>query len=279
MSLTDREDREVQRANAAGRTPVVFVHGLWLLPVAWQPWRTLFEEHGYATLAPDWPDDPATVADARAHPASFAGKKIKQVTDHMAEVIGRLTTRPAVIGHSFGGLITQQLAGRGLAAVSVPIDPAPFRGVLPLPFSELRSAWPVVGNPANYRRAVSLTYRQFRYSFANTVNEPEAKELYEAHSVAGSGKLPFQAAMANFNPGSQAKVDTANPDRGPMLLIGGEKDHVAPWAVTNASYRRQRRNRGLTTVHKMPNRGHSLVLDSGWREVADVVLAFLKEHN
>ncbi len=277
MSLTISETREVGQANASGLQPVVFVHGLWMLASSWQPWQSFFEENGYTTVAPGWPDDPGTVAEARANPEVFAGKRVGQVTEHMAEVIAALQLQPAVIGHSFGGLITQQLAGMGLAAVSVPIDSAPFRGVLPLPLSALRSALPVIGNPANYRRAVTLTYEQFRYSFANAVSENEARRLYEAYPVAGSGMPLFQAATANINPFTEAKVDTKNPRRGPMLIITGEKDHIAPHAIASASYRRQKRNRAATDIQEIPDRGHSLVFDSGWQDVAEAALAFIKK--
>jgi non-heme chloroperoxidase len=279
MSLTSRERQEIAQANASGLKPVVFVHGLWMLASSWQPWRGFFEENGYATLAPGWPDDPETVDEARADPQVFARKSVKQVTDHMAEAIGALSLPPAVIGHSFGGLITQQLAGRGLSAVSAAIDAAPFRGVLPLPLSALKSALPVIGNPANYRRAVALTYEQFRYSFANAVGESEAKRLYETYPVAGSGIPLFQAATANLNPFTEIKVDTLTPQRGPMLLITGEKDHIAPTAIANASYKKHKRNTAPTVLREIPNRGHSLVFDSGWQEVAEAALAFVKEHH
>jgi non-heme chloroperoxidase len=279
MSLTSREQLEIAQANASGLKPVVFVHGLWMLASSWSPWRSFFEENGYATLAPGWPDDPETVAEARADPQVFARKSVKQVTDHMAEAIDGLGQPPAVIGHSFGGLITQQLAGRGLATVSVPIDSAPFRGVLPLPQSALRSALPVIGNPANYRRAIALTYDQFRYSFANAASESEAKRLYETYPVAGSGIPLFQAATANFNPFTEIKVDTKTPRRGPMILITGERDHIAPSAIANASYKKQRRNAAATSICEIPNRGHSLVFDSGWQEIAETALAFVKEHH
>src|SRR5436853_2528429 len=187
-AITAHEAEQVQRANTSGRTPVVFIHGLWLLPSSWDRWATLFEEAGFSAVAPGWPDDPATVADAKAHPGVFAGKTVGQVADHFSGVIRGLNKKPAVIGHSFGGLLTQIIAGRGLAAVSVAIDPAPFRGVLPLPISALRSASPVLSNPANRHRAVPLTYEQFRYGFANAVSEDEAKELYETYSVPGSGE-------------------------------------------------------------------------------------------
>src|SRR5207248_10162385 len=188
-----------------------------------------------------------------AHPEVFARKTIKQVADHFEGVMGGLTRRPAVIGHSFGGLITQIIAGRGLSAASVAIDPAPFRGVLPLPISSLKSASPVLGNPANRNRAVPLTYEQFRYGFANAVSEDEAKELYETFAVPASGTPLFQAATANLNPWTEAKVDSKNPDRGPLLLIAGEKDNTAPWAITNASYKKQKRNESVTETVEMPN--------------------------
>ena len=267
---------QIDQANASGRTPVVFIHGLWLLPTSWDRWAAVFEEAGYAALTPGWPDDPRTVEEAKAHPEVFAGKTIGQVADHYVDVIGKLKKKPAVIGHSFGGLLTQIIAGRGLSAVSVAIDPAPFRGVLPLPFSSLKAASPVLGNPANRNRAIPLTYEQFRYAFANIVSEQEAKELYEAFAVPASGAPLFQAAAENLNPWTEAKVDTKNPDRGPLLIISGDKDHTVPPAIANASYKNQKRNEGVTEIVTMPNRGHALVIDHGWREVADTALAFVK---
>ena len=267
---------QVEKANARGLNPVVFIHGLWLLPSSWDRWASLFEEAGYTTLKPGWPDDPETVAEAKAHPEVFAHKTVGQVADHYSAVIGQLKKKPAVIGHSFGGLLAQIVAGRGLSAATVAIDPAPFRGVLPLPLSALKSASPVLGNPANINRAVPLTYEQFRYAFANAVSEDEAKELYESFAVPASGKPLFQAATANLNPWTEAKVDTTNADRGPLLFISGEKDNTVPWAITNASYKRQKRNQGATEIVEMPNRGHALVIDSGWREVADKALAFVQ---
>ena len=238
----------------------------------------VFEESGYTALTPGWPDDPETVEEAKAHPEVFAHKTVKQVADHFDDVIQKLARKPAVIGHSFGGLLAQILAGRGLSAATVAIDPAPFRGVLPLPISALKSSSPVLGNPANRNRAVPLTYEQFRFAFANAVSEDEAKELYETFAVPASGAPLFQAASANLNPWTEAKVDTKNPDRGPVLIISGEKDHTVPWAIANASYKRQQRNEGVTEIVEIPNRGHALTIDSGWREVADTALAFIKRY-
>jgi len=267
---------QVRRANSTGLTPVVFIHGLWLLPHSWDRWAAVFDEAGYAPVQPGWPDDPETVEEAKRHPQVFADKTVGQVADHYSEVIGQLTREPAVIGHSFGGLLAQIVAGRGLSAVTVAIDPAPFRGVLPLPLSALKAAAPVLGNPANRHRAVPLTYEQFRYGFANTVSEAEAEELYDTFAVPASGAPLFQAATANLNPLTEARVDTKNPARGPLLIISGEKDNTAPWAIANASYKKQKRNQAVTEIVEMPNRGHGLVIDSGWREVADTALAFVK---
>jgi len=239
---------QIEQANATDRTPIVFIHGLWLLPSSWDRWAGVFEEAGYAPLTPGWPDDPSTVTEAKAHPEVFAHKTVGQVADHYAEVIGRLKKKPAVIGHSFGGLLTQMVAGRGLSAVSVAIDPAPFRGVLPLPFSALKSASPVIGNPANRNRAIPLTYEQFRFAFANAVSEDEAKQLYDTFAVPASGVPLFQAAAANLNPWTEAKVDTKNPARGPLLIISGQKDHTVPWSIANASYKQQKRNEGVTEI-------------------------------
>jgi non-heme chloroperoxidase len=273
---TPAELVQVSTANESGKPPVVFVHGLWLLASSWDQWRPMFEAAGFATLAVDWPDDTATVAEGRSHPELFAGKSVGAITNHIADVIGGLTVKPAIVGHSFGGLITQKLAGRGLASVCVPIDPGPFRGVLPLPLSALKVASAVIANPANRKRSVMLTYEQFRYGFANAVNENEAHRLYEEFPVPGSGIPLFQAAFANLNPASEASVDTKSPSRGPMKIISGEKDHTVPWAIANASFKRQRRNEAVTEIEEIKNRGHSLTIDSGWQEVADVALTFVR---
>jgi non-heme chloroperoxidase len=276
MSVTTTTAEQVEEANSSDRTPVVFIHGLWLLPSSWDRWATVFEEAGFIALTPGWPDDPETVEEAKAHPEVFAHKTVGQVADHYADVIGQLKKKPAVIGHSFGGLITQIIAGRGLSAASVAIDPAPFRGVLPLPFSALKSASPVLGNPANRNRAIPLTFEQFRFGFANAVSEEEARNLYNTFAVPASGAPLFQAATANLNPWTEAKVYTKNPERGPLLIISGEKDNTVPWAIANASYKKQKRNEGVTEIVEIPKRGHALVVDSGWREVADKALAFIK---
>lgn len=277
-TITEHEMQQVERANATGLQPVVFVHGLWLLPSSWDRWATLFEEAGYTALTPGWPDDPETVDEANADPEAFAHKTVGQVADHFDAIVRGLNRKPAVIGHSFGGLLAQILAGRGLASATVAIDPAPFRGVLPLPFSALKSAWPVLGNPANRNRAIPLTFEQFRFAFANAVSEQEAEELYKTFAVPASGAPLFQAAAANLNPWTEAKVDTENPERGPLLIISGEKDNTVPWAVANASFELQQRNSGVTEIVEIPGRGHALTVDSGWCEVAGKALDFIRRY-
>jgi len=267
---------DIEEVNATGLTPVVFIHGLWLLPSSWDRWADVFRAAGYAPITPGWPDDPETVAEANAHPEVFAGKTVGQVADHYGEVIGKLTKRPAVVGHSFGGLLAMIVAGRGLSVATVAIDAAPFRGVLPLPISALRSSAPVLTNPANRHKAVPLTYDQFRYAFANAVTEEEAHELYDTYAVPAPGTPLFQAATANLNPWTEAKVDTENPDRGPLLVVSGEKDHTVPHAISDAAYKQQQKNKNITEFAEIPGRGHSLTIDSGWLEVANTSLAFVQ---
>ena len=226
-------------------------------------------------MAPGWPDDPASIEEALANPDVFANKSINEICQHLAEVVKGLTRKPIIVGHSFGGLLTEKLAGLGFATASVAISPAPFRGVLPLPMSALKSAFPVLKSPANKSKAIRLTYEQFRFAFANEVSEEEAKALYDKYSVPGTGKILFQAAFANINPGTEATVVRDHPDRGPMLIISGEKDNTVPWSIANASYKKQAKNPDPTEIVKIAGRGHSLTIDSGWREVADAAAAFL----
>jgi non-heme chloroperoxidase len=274
--ITEDETKQVERANASANMPVVFVHGLWLLPSSWDRWAELFEKNGYTALTPGWPDDPETVAEATAHPEVFANKSVGEVADHFEDVIKGLDKKPAIIGHSFGGLLAQILAGRGRSRVSVAIDPAPFRGVLPLPISSLRAASPVLRNPANVHRAVPLTYEQFRYAFANAVSEDEAKQLYESFAVPTSGEPIFQAAAANLNPWTEAKVDSKNPGRGPMLIIAGGKDHTVPVAISKSSFKHEQDNEGVTEMVEMADRGHAMVIDDNWREIAETALKFVE---
>ena len=275
-SISGREQGQIEAANASGNTPVVFIHGLWLLPSSWDNWADFFKQAGYAPLTPDWPGDPETVEEARANPEVLAGKKLGEVADHTAEVIAGLERKPAVMGHSTGGLLAQLIADRGLSAATVAIDPGPFRGVLPLPYSTLKVSAPILRNPLNRGRAITLTFDQFKYGWANALDEEEARRLYDTYHVAAPGVALMQMANANLNPFTEAKVDTKNPERGPLLIIEGDDDHTVHPAIAKAAYKRQRRNEGVTELKTIPNRGHALTIDSGWREVAQTALDFVK---
>ncbi|MDX6622276.1 MAG: hypothetical protein QOE75_208 [Solirubrobacterales bacterium] len=274
MAITEQE--QIEKANASGKTPVVVIHGLWLLASSWDNWVGVFEEAGYAGVTPVWPDDPLTVEEALANPEVMAKKSLKQITDHTAEVIAALDKKPAVMGHSTGGLIAQMIADRGISAATVAIDPGPFRGVLPVPFSALKSAFPVLSNPLNRSKAVTLTLNQFKYGWANALSDEEAKEIYDRYHVPAPALPLMQMVNANLNPATEAKLDPKNPARGPLLIIDGEKDHTVPWAIASASYKKQKANEAVTEIKSVPNRGHSLTIDSGWREVCDTALEFVK---
>jgi pimeloyl-ACP methyl ester carboxylesterase len=263
---------------ADSATPVVFIHGLWLSASSWQPWVDLFRENGYAPVAPEWPGTPESPEEARAHPEKIPAG-IAEVAAHFKKVIDGLPSKPIVIGHSFGGLITQNLLGRDLAVAGVAIDPAPIKGVLSLPPSALRVASVALRNPANRNRAVALTATEFRYGFGNELSGKESEELYQKWAIPSPGRVLFEAALANFTRNSPAKVDTRNNTRGPLLVTAAQKDHTVPPAVSHATVKLYRHSSATTDFQQFAGRGHSLTVDSGWREVADAVLDWLKRHS
>lgn len=261
---------------AVPKSPVVFIHGLWLHASSWGPWTGLFAEAGYEATAPGWPGVPDTVAEAREHPERQAGLGIAAATGHYAGIAGAARVKPIIIGHSVGGLIAQILLGQGLAAAAVAIDPAPIKGVLALRPAQLRAAFPVLGHPANRNRPVSLTAAQFRYAFGNALSERESGRLFDAWAIPAPGRPVFEAAFANLAPHSPARVNTRNAARGPLLLISGQQDHVVPHAVTYSAFRRYRFSRAVTDLERIADRGHSLTIDSGWRQVAGTALNWLE---
>ncbi len=256
--------------------PVVFIHGLWLHATSWQPWIELFAAAGYQPSAPGWPHEPPTVAEARANPDAVADLSIDDVTDHYAGIVAGLDEPPVLIGHSFGGLFAEKLLGQGIGAAAVAIDPAQIKGVLPLPLAQLRSGLPALGNPANLHRSVSLTQKEFRFGFGNAVSEQESDELYDRWTIPSPARPLFQAAAANFALHSQAKVDTDNADRGPLLLISGTADHTVPDVVTRSTLKQYRDSTAVTELKQFEGRGHSLTIDSGWRDIAEAALEWLK---
>jgi pimeloyl-ACP methyl ester carboxylesterase len=260
----------------APRTPVVLIHGLWLHASSWGPWLDLFREAGYDPTAPGWPHEPATVKQAREQPDAVANISIDDATEHFARIIEELPSAPVIIGHSFGGLIAEKLLGQGQGVAGVAIDPAQIKGVLPLPLAQLRAGLPGLGNPANRHKAVSLTQKEFRFGFGNALSEEESDALYERWTIPSPARPLFQAAAANFALHSQAKVNTGNDTRGPLLLISGTADHTVPDVVTKSTLKQYRDSSAITELKQFEGRGHSLTIDSGWKEVADSVVEWLK---
>lgn len=277
-ALTEYELSEIERANREDKQTVIFIHGLWMLPNSWTHWQKFFESRGFAALSVRWPGDTQNVEEARNSPDSFAGHSVLQITAGIAEFISKLNKKPILVGHSFGGLIAQKLAGQGLSLCTIAIDPAPFKGVLPLPASVLKAFMPILLKPANRNRAVSLTQEQFRFGFGNAISEQESNALYREYAVPTPGKPLFEGAFANFNPKAGTKVNLDSPNRGPLLIISGEFDHVVPKAMTSAALKLQGKNENKTEFIEISGRGHSLVIDSGWQEVADVALKFIHEN-
>ncbi|WP_062465123.1 alpha/beta hydrolase [Demequina soli] len=277
-TITTHEREQIDAANATGGPAVILIHGLWAVADGWHPWQARLAERGMASVAVAWPREPATFEAAIANPDAVAGVGIQETADHIAAVIAALDVKPYVVGHSFGGLLAQKIAGMGLARATVAIEPAPVKGVLPLPLNVLRASSPVLGNPANRTKAVRLTYEQFKFAWANELEEKEAKRLWNTVHVAAPGKPLFQAAAARFQPHSEAAVDVMNPLRGPLLIIGGDSDHLVAPSVNRATLKLQSRNPGLTEFLEMPHRGHSITIDAGWTEVADAAMDFLLAH-
>ncbi|HLK74900.1 MAG TPA: alpha/beta hydrolase [Streptosporangiaceae bacterium] len=259
------------------KAPVVFIHGLWLHATSWGPWQDLFAQAGYESFAPGWPGDPDTVEAARADPEAIADHGIEDVTNHYAAFIDQLPARPILIGHSFGGMIAEKLLGLDYAAAAIGIDAAQIKGVLPLPLSALHSTLPVFENPANLHRAVSLTAKEFAYSFGNALSEQESDDLYQRWAIPAPAKPLFEAAAANFTLHSPAAVNTGNENRGPLLLTMGKQDHTVPEVITKSTLKQYRHSLAITDLEEF-DRGHSLIIDSGWREVADTCLAWLGKH-
>jgi len=260
---------------AAQPVPVVFIHGLWIHSDAWQPWIELYRSAGYSPMAPGWPGDAPSADDTRKNPGAVANKGIDDITSAYLDVISTLPARPVVIGHSFGGLVAQKLLAGGMAAAAIAINPGQVKGVKPLPLAQIRSGLPVLSKPGNKKRAVALTEKQFRYGFGNALSEVESGELFDRWAIPGPGRPLFEASAANFRKSSPAAVDTRKRDRGPLLIIAGGKDHTVPEVVAHAAYKLYSGSGAVTDYHAFPDRGHSLVLDHGWREVADFALSWL----
>ncbi|MET8638399.1 alpha/beta hydrolase [Streptomyces sp. NPDC004680] len=258
---------------------VVLIHGLWMTPRSWEGWTERYRSQGHRVIAPAWPGLDGEVEEIRRDPSRIAGVGLREVIARYEEVVRSLDEAPVIIGHSFGGAVTQILLDRGLGSAGVAIDSAPVKGVLPLPYSTLKSAWPVLGNPANKNKAIALTPRQFHYGFTNTLSEEESAVVNERYQVPGSARVLFQGAFANFNPRAVTKIDARNPRRAPLLLIAGEKDHIVPPKVNKANWRLYRKSPAVTEYHEFPGRSHFIIGQDGWQEVADYALDWATRHS
>jgi pimeloyl-ACP methyl ester carboxylesterase len=262
----------------AAAPPIVLVHGLWLTPRSWEGWKERFETQGHRVLAPAWPRMQEEVEDVRRDPSVLNGLGVTEIVDHYAGVIRALDRAPVIMGHSFGGLVTELLLDRGLGAAGVAISPAPVKGVLRLPPAELRSGFPVLRNPANKNRTVELTPKQFHYGFTNTMAEDEAKAAYDRYQVPGPGRVIFQAAFADLNPRAVTKVDFHKDDRPPLLIVGNDKDHTIPASVSKEAAQRLGKSKAVVDYKEFAGRPHFTAGAPGWEKVADYALDWANRH-
>ena len=253
---------------------IVLIHGLWLTPLSWEHWIDRYTKRGYKVVAPTWPGMEGGIEDLRRNPDKVAGLGVTEIVDHYDGIVRKMDRPPIIMGHSFGGLFTQILLDRGLGAAGVAIDSAPVKGVLILPFSEVKVGWPALRNPANVHKAMQSTPEQFHYSFGNLLSEEESRAVYDRYAVPGPDHILFQASLANFNPHAATAVNFHNDTRAPLLLIAGGKDHVVPASVTKANYNLYRKSKAITDFKEYPDRSHYTVGQPGWEEVADFALTW-----
>jgi pimeloyl-ACP methyl ester carboxylesterase len=257
---------------------IVLIHGLWMTPLCWEYWIPRYADRGFRVLAPAWPGIEAGIDELRRDPSPLARLGVTEIVDHYDAIIRDLPSPPIIMGHSFGGLFTQILLDRGLGAAGVAIDPAPVKGILLLPFSSLKVAFPALRNPAHNHRAMPITKEQFHYAFGNLLSEEASDAVYERYAIPGPDHVLFQASLANFNPHAATAVDFDNDERAPLLLIGGGKDHIVPAAVTEANFRLYRKSKAITDYKEYGERSHYTLGQEGWEEVADYALDWAVEN-
>ena len=257
---------------------IVLINGLWLTALSWEHWVSHYTAKGYRVIARSWPGMEGDIEELRRDPSAIGGLGVEEIVEHYERIVRELDRPPIIIGHSFGGLITEILLDRGLGAAGVAIDPAPVKGIFVLPFASLKSAFPALKNPFERARAVALTLEQFHYGFTNTLSEEETVPIYTRYAVPGPNHVLFQASLANFNPHAETTVNFRNDDRAPLLLIGGGMDHTVPASVTRANFNLFKKSRAVTDYHEYPDRPHLTIGVPGWEAVADFALDWAREH-
>jgi pimeloyl-ACP methyl ester carboxylesterase len=256
---------------------IVLIHGFWVTPRSWEEWKAYYEQQGYTVLTPAYPGFEVEVDALNADPGPIEKVTIPQIVDHLETVVGALETPPILMGHSAGGVFTQVLLDHGYGAVGVAINSAPTEGVPVIPFSQLRSTFPVLKNPANRHRAVGFTFEQWNYAFTNTFPEQRSRELYERYHVPASGNIFWETALANVTPGHQGNwVNYHNDDRPPLLFISGSEDHLMPPSVQKSNAKHYA-SETVTEVKEFDG-PHLLPSIDGWQQVADYALDWAVKH-
>ena len=263
----------VQRPNS-----IVLINGLWMTALSWENWVKHYTGKGFQVIARSWPGMDVDIEQLRRDPTPIARLGITEIVDHYEKIIRGLDSPPIIIGHSFGGLMTQILIDRGLGAAGVAIAPAPVKGIIFLPFSTLKVTFPALSNPSNNHRAVPLTPEQFHYAFTNNLSEVDSLAVYQRYAVPGPDHVLFQAAFANFNPHAPTAVDFHNHDRAPLLLISGGTDHVSPASVVEANFKLYGKSTAVTEYREFPERTHYTLGQDGWEVVADYALDWSLQH-
>ena len=258
---------------------IVLIHGLWMTALSWEQWVKHYADKGYRVVAKSWPGMDIPIDELRRDPSPIATLGVTEIVDHYEKIISELDAPPIIIGHSFGGLITQILLDRGLGASGVAIAPAPVKGIIFLPFSTLRVSFPALSNPANIHRAEPLTPDQFHYAFTNNMSEEESLTIYNRYAVPGPDRVLFQGALANFNPHAATAVDFHNNNRAPLLLISGGKDHVSPASVVQANFKLYGKSTAVTAYKEFPERTHLTLGQVGWESVADLALEWAESNS
>jgi len=257
---------------------IVLIHGMWMTPLSWEHWAARFREQGHDVLAPAWPGLEAEPEELRRDPSPLKGLSITDIVDHYDRIIRGLDQPPVIVGHSFGGLVAQLLADRGLGTAVVSLDTAAPKGVLKLPLSTLRAAWPALRNPFGKNNVVPLTRDQFYWCFTNALTREASDAVYDRYYIPGSARPFFQAGYANANPNAVTKVDYKNPSRPPLLLVTGTEDRICPPSVNESNWKKQRQAPSATEHKEYPGRCHFPGQD-GWEAVADYTLSWTSQHS
>ena len=264
-------------SDSASAETIVLIHGMWMTPLSWEHWVNHYTDRGHRVLAPAWPGLDKEPEELRRDPSPLRGIDVTAVVDHYDKIIRGLDRPPIIIGHSFGGLFAQLLLDRGLGAAGVALGTAAPKGVLRLPLSTLRAAWPALRNPANLNKETPLTQKQFHWCFTNALSSEESDAVYRRYYIPGSARPFFQAGFANFNPNAKTKVNFSNPARPPLLLATGALDRIGPPSVNVSTFNQQRKAPSVTEHKEYPGRSHFPGQD-GWEELADDLLNWTVEH-